>query len=46
VPDDTHFANRASFTWRARCVVLRALPPQLILLLAQWKHKIVVTLAK
>ena len=46
VPDNTRFANRASFIWRARCVVLRALPPQLILLLAHWKHEIVVKLAK
>lgn len=46
VPDDTRFAKRANLIWRARCVVLRALPPQLILLLAHWKHEIVVKLTK
>jgi SAM-dependent methyltransferase len=46
VPAGTRFVNRASIGWRARCLALRALPPQFIASLAQWKHKIVVTLAK
>jgi SAM-dependent methyltransferase len=44
VPTGARFTRRASIGWRLRCYLLRALPQRAVLLLAQFKHRLVLAL--